>query len=314
MQLAKLVAGDLAHPPLFYVLLKLWSYVVDGSVSSLRVFTFAVSTASIAPLIALGRELRFQTREIALALFLMSMSNYLVIYSYILRGYCLLLFFSICSLFVFVRGLRSNFSCNRDILIIVSVNVLFVYVHYFAWLVVAAQYVWVLFTSPRSLRRFTMATVIVVLCFIPWIVVVVYVSTRVTLTIWDHFGVLGGPGLHSVNRTDSCRYGRFSVASDFRSYLRDPPPKPNRRRFKVSGSAGIDNRFLYRRKSHRCRYFWLGVATKIAHHCQWSLLTSGCGFGFSLTIRMESFGCCDVFGRMVDSGRSCSNYRNGRFG
>ena len=45
--LAKNVAGDLVHPPLFYVLLKLWTYLVDSSISGLRFFTFAVSVGSI---------------------------------------------------------------------------------------------------------------------------------------------------------------------------------------------------------------------------------------------------------------------------
>jgi uncharacterized membrane protein len=197
-QLAKLVAGDLTHPPLFYLLLKSWSYLANRSLSDLRVFTFAVSIASIVPLVALGRELRFKTHEIALALFLMAMSNYLVIYTYVLRNYCLLLFFSICSLVVFVRFLRNAFSGSQDILIIAVVNVLFVYVHYFAWLVIAAQYAWVVLIYPRSLRRFTIAIVIVMLCFIPWVMVVVYASTRVTLTLWDHFSAEGGVRLESV--------------------------------------------------------------------------------------------------------------------
>ena len=68
-----------------------------------------------------------------------------------------------------------------------AVNVLFVYTHYFAWLLLAAQYLWVLFTDFRSLRRFTIAIAIVVLCFIPWIAVIVYASTRV---IFDYMGPL----------------------------------------------------------------------------------------------------------------------------
>jgi uncharacterized membrane protein len=198
LQLAKLVAGDLTHPPLFYVLLKSWTYLVDDSIFDLRVLTFAVSIVSIIPVISLGRQLEFQTREIALALFLMAMNNYLVIYSYVLRNYCLVLFLSLCSILVFVRFLRNKFGGTKDILIVAAVNVLFVYVHYFAWLLIAAQYIWVVLTDSRSLRRFTTAIVIVVLCFIPWVVVVVYASRRVTLTIWDHFSVEGGVRLESL--------------------------------------------------------------------------------------------------------------------
>jgi uncharacterized membrane protein len=198
MQLGKLVAGDLTHPPLSYILLKVWKYLTGSSISSLRVFPVAISIASILPLIALGRELRFKTSEIALALFLMSVSNYLVLYSYVLRPYSLLLFLTLCSLVVFVRFLRNNLNGNQSILVMVAVNVLFVYVHYFAWLIVAAQYLWVALIDRRSLRRFTIATAIVVLSFLPWVAVVVYASTRVTLTLWDHFSVRGGVRLQSL--------------------------------------------------------------------------------------------------------------------
>jgi uncharacterized membrane protein len=198
IQLAKLVAGDLTHPPLSYVLLKVWGYLADGSISSLRVFTIAVSIASIIPLIALGRELRFQTCEIALALFLMSVSNYLILYSYVLRPYSLLLFFALCSLVAFVSFLRKNASGKCNVFMIVAVNILFVYVHYFAWLVVAAQYLWVALADRSALRRFTIATAIVVLGFLPWVGVIVYASTRVTLTLWDHFSVQGGVRLQSL--------------------------------------------------------------------------------------------------------------------
>jgi uncharacterized membrane protein len=128
----------------------------------------------------------------------MAVSNCLIIYSYVLRGYCLLLVLSIFSMLVFVKTMRNKFDGNRSIVMIVVVNGLLVYVHYSAWLLISAQYIWLLFADSGLLRRFTMAIVIVALCFIPWILVIVYASMRVTLTIWDHFSDQGAPQFDNV--------------------------------------------------------------------------------------------------------------------
>ena len=74
---------------------------------------------------------------------------------------------------------------NLALLILSAINILLVYTHYFAWLVVVAQYLWVAFIDRRHLRQITGATVILVLCFLPWVGVIVYVSTKVPITVWD---------------------------------------------------------------------------------------------------------------------------------
>ncbi|MCA1593403.1 MAG: glycosyltransferase family 39 protein [Acidobacteria bacterium] len=149
----------MAHPPFFYLLLKPWVYIVGSSMSGLRVFTVALSIAAIMPLLVLCRELHLRIREIALASSLMAVNNYLILYSYYLRPYSLLLFLTLSSHVAFVRFLRHEESDKRRaLLILVEVNIPFVYTHYFAWLVVAAPYLWVAFMERRRLRRFTAAT------------------------------------------------------------------------------------------------------------------------------------------------------------
>ena len=74
--------------------------------AGLRVLTVAISIASIVPFIILGRELLLTDKGNCLALALMAVNNYLILYSYYLRPYSLLLFLTLCSHVAFVRFIR----------------------------------------------------------------------------------------------------------------------------------------------------------------------------------------------------------------
>jgi uncharacterized membrane protein len=210
ISLVKRAGLDMAHPPLFYVVLKLWIYLTGSSMAGLRVLTVALSIAALIPFFILGRELLLRTRELALALSLMAINNYLILYSYYLRSYSLLLFLTLCSDVAFLRFLRRDESNkNRTLLILVVVNVLFVYTHYFAWLVVIAQFLWVMFMARNHLRGLTVAAVITILCFLPWVGVIVYVSTQVSYTILDQAHWYWPPGISSVVMLLRCFNGGF---------------------------------------------------------------------------------------------------------
>lgn len=209
--LLKRTGLDMAHPPLFYLLLKPWIYLVGSSMAGLRVFTVAISVAAIVPFIMLGRELHLRTREIWLALSLMAVNNYLILYSYYLRPYSLLLFLTLCSDVAFVKFiLRSQSTGKWTWRILVGVNILLVYTHYFGWLVVVAQYLWVALTDRRHLRQITWATVIVILCFLPWVGVIGYVSTKVSYTVWDQMSSERTPSLQSIISLLRCFNGGFT--------------------------------------------------------------------------------------------------------
>ena len=199
ISLLKRTGLDMAHPPLFYLLLKPWIYLAGSSMSGLRVFTVAISVAAIAPLIMLGRELHLRTRENLLGLSLMAVNNYLILYSYYLRPYSPLLFLTLCSEVAFVRFfLRSESKEKWTLRILVGVNILLVYTHYFGWLVVVAQYLWVALTDRRHLRQITWAMAIVILCFLPWVGVIGYVSTKVSYTVLDQMSSDRSPSLQSI--------------------------------------------------------------------------------------------------------------------
>lgn len=208
--LIKRAGLDMAHPPLFYLLLKLWIYVAGGSMPELRVLTVALSILTVVPFIALARRLGFQLPVIILALTLMALSNYLVLYGYYLRAYSLLLFLSLSSEALFVKFLKSRESEQTlTLVILTSINILFLYTHYFALLIIIAEFLWVAATARKLLRQLTISTAIVGVCFLPWVGVIGYVSTQVSYTFLDQITWYKPPGVNSLLLLLRCFNGGF---------------------------------------------------------------------------------------------------------
>src|ERR1051325_1382987 len=102
------VIADIVHPPLFYILLKLWISLGGESLLWLKLFPVLSSIALIAPFYLLCRELNFQWQEMSLALFLAAVNGYLIHYAQELRMYSLFTFLSLCSFGLFMRYFNST--------------------------------------------------------------------------------------------------------------------------------------------------------------------------------------------------------------
>ena len=102
-ELLRFAAADIIHPPLFYLLLKLWISLGGESLLWLRLLPALVSIAAIIPFVLLCRELGLKRSEWNLALLLLAVNGYLIKYAQELRMYSLLMFLSLCSLWLFVR-------------------------------------------------------------------------------------------------------------------------------------------------------------------------------------------------------------------
>jgi hypothetical protein len=193
------------HPPLFYVLLKGWVAIGGESVLWLRLFPVLTSVVSLVPFYMLCRELRLSREEINLALALMAVNQYLITWSQNLRMYSLLLCFTLCSLWLFIKFINTSDRITQTLAGLSVVNVCLVYTHYFGWLVVGAESVYVLFIPIRKLRLFALSVTCVAICFVPWAYAVVKVWLnnealvflyRIDRPGWKglvaHFGSLNG--------------------------------------------------------------------------------------------------------------------------
>lgn len=180
----RFVALDLIHPPLFYAVLKAWAGAFGaGSVWWLRMLPVVASSLAIFPVVMLARELRLGARTLGLALLLAAVSGTLVKYAQELRMYSLLLLFAACSLWLFARYCNSAVDRRRDAVVLFVANLLLVYTHYFGWLVVALEVVYVAMFARGKLKVLAASFVALAACFAPW-----------AWAVWRAASVAGGAG------------------------------------------------------------------------------------------------------------------------
>src|SRR5215213_4942529 len=125
------VAQDLIHPPLSYILLKIWILAGGETLFWLRLFPVFFSMLSLVPLIFLCRALKLNYTTAAVTILFLAVNGCLIKYGQEVRMYSAFLFFALFSMWLFVRFLH----LGKNIWILTLVNVLLIYTHYFGWLV-----------------------------------------------------------------------------------------------------------------------------------------------------------------------------------
>jgi uncharacterized membrane protein len=171
--LLRFVAADIIHPPLFYLLLKIWIVVCGETLVWLRLLPALLGIAAIVPFVLLCRELQLSRNERNLALLLMAVNGYLIKYAQELRMYSLLMFLSLCSLWLFIKIFRTEQASRKQLVWLFLVNVLLVYSHYAGWLIVILEGLTVVIWHRCMARRFTAAIAITMLAYAPWVFLVI---------------------------------------------------------------------------------------------------------------------------------------------
>jgi len=187
------VAQDLIHPPLFYILLKIWIFVFGESLFSLRVFPVFFSTLAVVPFILLCRQLKLSLPTVALALTFFAVNGSLIKYAQEVRMYSLLLCFGLVSLWLFARFLDSG----KGIFLLIIANILLVYSHYFGWLIIASEFLAVVILARERLKQISLMLITVALSFAPWIYMI-WQATRINSNVGQNIGWMTKPGLLSV--------------------------------------------------------------------------------------------------------------------
>jgi uncharacterized membrane protein len=167
------VAADIIHPPLFYLLLKIWIVVCGETLVWLRLLPALLGIAAIVPFVLLCRELQLSRNERNLALLLMAVNGYLIKYAQELRMYSLLMFLSLCSLWLFIKIFRTEQASRKQLVWLFLVNVLLVYSHYAGWLIVILEGLTVVIWHRCMARRFMAAIAITMLAYAPWVFLVI---------------------------------------------------------------------------------------------------------------------------------------------
>jgi hypothetical protein len=208
--------ADVAHPPLFYMLLKVWITIGGESLLWLKLLPVLIAIATMLPFLLLCRELNLRAEEVNLAFTLVAVNGYLIHFAQELRMYSLLMFLGVCSFWLFVRFCNSEIDTKRDLLALFAVNLLLVYTHYFGWLVVGSEFVLLLFWGRRKLFSFSLSVAILILCFSPWAYIVTQAAVR--KGGWSIIDWIPRPNLFSLIHF----YAAFNGPFNFRgsTYLR----------------------------------------------------------------------------------------------
>lgn len=167
-ELLRFVAADIIHPPLFYLLLKIWISLGGESLLWLRLLPALFSIAAIVPFLHLCRELKLKRNEWNLALLLLAVNGYLIKYAQELRMYSLLMFLSLGSLWLFVKFLRAEPAWRRQLVWLFLVNLLLVYSHYAGWIVVVVECLALVIWQRRKAKPFLIAFALLLLAYVPW--------------------------------------------------------------------------------------------------------------------------------------------------
>lgn len=163
-------ARDSVHPPTFYYLLKLWVSLGGESLLWLRALPALFSVLSLAPMVLLCRELRLRRVEINCAVGVAAIHPLLIYYSQHLRMYSLLLLCATTSLWLFQRVLKAN---DRNLAsrfaALTAANVALVYSHYFGWLVVGCEGLYILLWKRDRLWPVVLSSAAILTSFGPWL-------------------------------------------------------------------------------------------------------------------------------------------------
>jgi Dolichyl-phosphate-mannose-protein mannosyltransferase len=162
------IAQDLVHPPLFYLLLKLWITIGGESLLWTRLFAVMVSILTLIPFLLLCRELKLTRNQILYALIAFAVNGSLIKYAQDVRMYSLLVFLSLASIWFFVHW-QDN--ANTRFIGLLLINLLLIYTHYFGWLIVITE-LCILIWQREKIKQFLLQIFILALAFAPWFILV----------------------------------------------------------------------------------------------------------------------------------------------
>lgn len=187
------VAQDLIHPPLFYVLLKIWINIGGESLVWLKVFPLTFSIIALIPFYFLCKNLKLNDWAIALALLLFAVNGCLIRYAQEVRMYSVFLCLGLCSLWLFTRFLNEN----KGVIWLILVNVLLVNIHYFGWLIVFSQFVAVLVLHREKLKQTILMIAVTGLSFIPW-TIQIWQASKLNADFQQNLGWASKPNLLTI--------------------------------------------------------------------------------------------------------------------
>ena len=187
------VALDLIHPPLFYVLLKLWISVGGESLVWLRILPVTLSCICIFPFLMIAKELRLSFWQRTVGLLIFAVNGSLVKYAQEVRMYSLLQLLSLISIWLFIR----YFIRGKSLSALIVVNLILVYSHYFGWFVITGEVLAIVIFQRIKIRPILLMFAGVFVGFLPWVIAVLR-SSNAGGGVGQNIGWMQKPGLFQL--------------------------------------------------------------------------------------------------------------------
>lgn len=191
--LMSFVAKDIVHPPLSYLLLKLWIVVDSSSIHWLRLFPVVISTLALVPIALIVRDMKLGLAASMTVYLFLAFNGTLIKYAQEVRMYCLLFCLSSFSAWAYFKF----FKMGKGFVALVIFNALMVYSHYFGWFIVLAEVVGIVVWQRIKMRRILTMLGIEVALFLPW-VFYVYLQAEGWASMKQNLGWAEAPGLSAL--------------------------------------------------------------------------------------------------------------------
>lgn len=166
------------HPPLYFIIMYLWTKLFGDSELALRSLSFIFGTLSIPLLYKFVSKIYDKTTALISSL-LFSLSPFLIYFSQEARMYPLFTFLALLSLNFTYDLINKEFS-RKNLIKILMVNSLLLYTHVFSSLLILAENIFVFITQRKNfknLKNWFVFQFINLIIFSPWIYVILTRNT-----------------------------------------------------------------------------------------------------------------------------------------
>ncbi|MCB0185244.1 MAG: glycosyltransferase family 39 protein, partial [Caldilineaceae bacterium] len=160
------VADDV-HPPLYFLLLRGWTLAVGEAPFAVRYLSAGIALVALALSYALGR-LFFDRTTALFALIWLGSSGLWLYYTRETRMYTLVIALAALSFWTYECWLARP-RARTALLAVALVNGAFLYTHYAAFFLIAAQVIHLLLVHPRYLPRYFQGALLTALVYLPWV-------------------------------------------------------------------------------------------------------------------------------------------------
>lgn len=174
------------HPPGYFIILWVWTRFFGFSEISVRIPSVIFGVVAVYLIYLIGKKLYSKNLGLVAALIL-AVNPLHIYYSQEARMYGLATLAVIFNMFLFIKLVKNE--KNNHLILIIS-NLLMLLSDYVAYLIFPAQFIFLLFYSPRLLRVWFISQFIAFLFFLPWIPVFITqlkigLMTAINVPVWN---------------------------------------------------------------------------------------------------------------------------------